>query len=696
MVPTDTSPSVPRKGHGTWRRLLTVAACFFFGAGASWLTKRVTLIPSETGESPAQTSGDATPPRPDATGPNSVQTSEVTTEKHPTEQTGDPLESLMILLCTGQYEQVLQQCEHSEADAYETLLAKGLALEGLGRWDEAAAAYEQLIKQHPGDWQVQLGRVRCALAKREWETARRVRAGVLLRSGPYDRRALQECLMLRAQEVYRQQGRITPLDPLNSEQWAWPADRPAHDRLCEWLLQERGQTEKRRWTDIPWGTLRWEEPRSEGVVEPAVTIRWPEASVGEHIRRLCAALGWEVQVENGCGKELETLRMPLEVSSVPVSEVLSALVDAVGAGWQRQGWNCVIRRERVEAAEAVYRRAWEWCGEHPWLNGLRLVLAWERREWAEGEWSRRLYRQVQEDGLLEERAVALYNAALLEWRWGRWGAARARFYDLLDLIPGHAWEQRARWWLGRTALEHGDLVGAEQHWRAVASSGEAEWSAAASLGLLLIAALKEDNATLRLRLAQRLPAREPYLAWSDLFEAWLDYNRQPTPSRAERVADALLRTRECAAFDTAGTYWAGQVWLRVGQPERMVLCYEQAVRPGPSPWLLKMWDAVARYYHGLGLFEQSRQRDLALLAADPQGLGQRAALRLAEAALQQGRVSQCLQYVQSLRQTADPTTYRSALHLLGQAYERLGHYRAAAECFVGRWPEPSVAQPSSR
>jgi tetratricopeptide (TPR) repeat protein len=185
---------------------------------------------------------------------------------------------------------------------------------------------------------------------------------------------------------------------------------------------------------------------------------------------------------------------------------------------------------------------------------------------------------------------------------------------------------------------------------------------------------------------QRLPGREPYIAWADLLEGWWHYHRHPTPSRADAVAQALERVAEASAFGAAGRYWAGQVWYALGQPERMIRCYEAQPLCGRNPWVLRMWNAVADHYHRLGLIAQSRQRDLALFAVDPDGWGQRAALRLAEAAWQQGQVEECIRYAYRLRR-APPELQREALLLLGRAYERAGRHRQAAECFAGRWPE---------
>jgi tetratricopeptide (TPR) repeat protein len=117
----------------------------------------------------------------------------------------------------------------------------------------------------------------------------------------------------------------------------------------------------------------------------------------------------------------------------------------------------------------------------------------------------------------------------------------------------------------------------------------------------------------------------------------------------------------------------------------MIHCYESQPLLGRNPWIMRMWNDVAEYYHQRGLITQSRQRDLALLAVDPDGWGRWAALRLAEAAWQQGQVEECIRHAQRLRH-ASPELQRAALLLLGRAYERARRYRLAAECFAGRWP----------
>jgi tetratricopeptide (TPR) repeat protein len=422
-------------------------------------------------------------------------------------------------------------------------------------------------------------------------------------------------------------------------------------------------------------------------VEPLLTARWNEATVGVQLHRLCAALGWELTGDSDALARLETVRTAVEVTQAPLGEVLSALTDYAGLHWRREGWKCIIVQGKGTGDDVtVFWRAWAWGGEHPWTEAVGLLLANECWNFSEGEWSRKLYRQILETGTHESQRLALYNWALLEWQQGRYAAARARWYDLLDSTPGTLWTPRAHWWLGRVALETGDLTGAEHHWQTVLRSREAEWSAAAVLGLSLVYLLREDVSQMqRLLQHQRLPGREPYIAWADLLEAWWHYQRQPTPGRAGAVADALERIAEASVFGAAGRYWAGQVWRALERPERMVHCYESQPLLGRNPWVVRMWNDVAEYYHQLGLITHSRQRDLALLAVDPDGWGQRAALRLAEAAWQQGQVEECIRQAQRLRR-ASPELQRAALLLLGRAYERTHRHRQAAECFAGRWP----------
>jgi hypothetical protein len=567
----------------------------------------------------------------------------------------------------------------------------------MNRWEEAAGVYGELARRWPENWQARLGQVRCALAQGEWEKARRLRAEVLLACGQWDRRAMEECIMLRAQQNYRRQHHRTELDPWNSQQWVWPASCPPHERLCEWLLREAAGSASDSRRSFGDNSVVWTDAGMFGGVEPLVTGVWPLASVGEHLRRLCAALGWELQVGAECVAALETTVVRVSVVAVPVNEVLACLAESAGVNGQRQGWTYVVSRTEQEAPVASYLQAHIWCTSHPWRHAVQLLLGYEYRQAAYGEWSQWYYRQVQAEGTLPERAAAFYNSALLEWENGRWAVARARLYDLLDLVPSSVWQWRARWWLGRIALEYGEPAEAEQHWQIVLQSPESQWRAAAALGLQFLAALHDEDALLTQRWHQwRLPAQEPYLAWSDLLEAYMDYRRQPSPSRGERVAAALDRVGECSMLGRAGRYWAGQVWWRLGHGPQMVRCYDQSQAPGRSPWLLKMWEATASYYHQLGLWDRSRPHDLALVASDPYGLGRRAALRLAEASWQRGQLTECLHYARWLRQIPDEQSQRAALQLVGRVYERWGQYRAAADCFAGRWPDEEPTYSSSK
>ena len=603
---------------------------------------------------------------------------------------GEGEETWDVLLALGEFEEVLRCLGTAEKKNPEQDWRKALALEGLGRWEEAETIYDWWEGKVAGDLQnwMRLGKVRCRMAQGDWVEARRWRARVLLHSGGRDRRCFQECLVLHAQEVYQRRGRPPSWDPLlDGQQWAYPAFRPAHERLCEWYLHpSHPSVQSDGFDNWPWGFVRVEGSIREEAVEPLLTARWAEATVGVQLRRLCTVLGWELAGDSDALARLETVRTAVEVNVTPLGEILSALADIAGVHWRREGWKCLVQVQETGGDVNVFWRAWAWGGGHPWSEAVGLPLANECGNFSEGEWSRKLYRQVLEIGSPESQRQALYNWALLEWRQGRYAAARARWYDLLDSAPGTGWTPRAQWWLGRVALESGDLTGAEHHWQSVLRSQHGDWSAPAVLGLSLVYLLREDVPQLqRLLQQQRLPGREPYIAWADLLEAWSHYHRQPTPGRAEVVAVALERIAEASVFGAAGRYWAGQVWRTIGRAERMIHCYESQPLLGRNPWIMRMWNDVAEYYHQRGLITQSRQRDLALLAVDPDGWGRWAALRLAEAAWQQGQVEECIRHAQRLRH-ASPELQRAALLLLGRAYERARRYRLAAECFAGRWP----------
>lgn len=687
----------PEHRRGIWSWCAMVGVCFVAGFGASWWWKTHAgpgEVPDRETEVLANTS-DVTD-EPVEKRATSVQQGQLPQTASVLGEVGrgkaNSEERWDLLLALGEFEEVLRQyaSSGSEEQMPEKAWRKGLALEGLGRWMEAEKLYEEWEGKVGGNLQLwmRLGKVRCRMAQGDWEEARRWKAKVLLQSGDHDRRVLEECLILHAQEWYQRRGQPSPLHPLAEQRRAWPESRPAHERLCEWYLYHPSRMAHKgglsRW---PWGFVRLEAAQRDEVTEPMLTARWSEATVGSHLRRLCATLGWELTGDLDTLGRLETVQTKVEVSAAPLGEVLSALTDSVGVYWRRDGWRCIVQSKETGEEVSILWRAWVWGNEHPWTGAIGLLLAQECQHVAEGEWSRKLYRQVLEGGSQESQHVALYNWALLEWHQGHYAAARARWYDLLDSAPGTPWASRARWWLGRLALESGDLTAAEHHWQSVLRDRDADWSAAALLGLAFVYLLQEDVSRLQqLFQHQRLPAQEPYIAWADLLEAWWHYQRHPTPSRAVTVANALNRITEASAFGAAGRYWAGQVWHALGQPGRMIHCYEHHPLRGRNPWVLRMCNAVANHYHQLGLIAQARQRDLFLLAVDPDGWGQRAALRLAEAAWQQGQVEECIHYAQRLRR-APPELQRAALLMLGQAYERTVRYRQAAECFAGRWPE---------
>ncbi|GIW85095.1 MAG: hypothetical protein KatS3mg107_0755 [Gemmataceae bacterium] len=355
--------------RGIWLWCAMVGVCFAVGLGASWWWKTHARTPSSS-DSEAEVLASSTNEMDElaeertsvAAGPALQegvvspgplhQTASATTGTFPG-KANDGEETWDLLLALGEFEKVLRHYARASGEERvpEKEWRKGLALEGLGRWDEAEKLYDEWEGRAEGDLQLwmRLGKARCRMAKGDWEEARRWRAMVLLRSGEGDRRVVEECQILRAQEWYQRQGQPPPLDPLAERQWAWPASRPAHERLCEWYLHyPRRMAYKSGISRWPWGFVRVEMVLRDEVAEPTLTARWGEATVGEQLRRLCATLGWELTGDPETLGRLETVRTVVVVNSVPLGEVLSALADCAGLHWRREGWKCFVQRKETE------------------------------------------------------------------------------------------------------------------------------------------------------------------------------------------------------------------------------------------------------------------------------------------------------------------------------------------------------------
>jgi tetratricopeptide (TPR) repeat protein len=423
-----------------------------------------------------------------------------------------------------------------------------------------------------------------------------------------------------------------------------------------------------------------------------VTAHLAERRVADAVRALAAAAGLKPVVGAAATVALTKEVAAVDVEAAPLGDVLDALLAGHGLGWTIEGDRLTVTAGAAAAdrgaAVRAFRRAVEAVPKHPSALAARVWLAnfdFEAGRWTEAAAA---YQEVLERAREEpEVPYAVYNLGLVELNAGAFQTARSRFVDLVDRAPRSRWADYGWWWVARTHFDAGDLAAAKRSFESALRGRAREVASAAALAVCVLELLDgtEDRARAALD-GERGDMRPQHAALREALEAVLRYRQTPTPARRTALIAALGRSGDGAALGPGGAYFAGRVYRDLGVTERAVALFDDASARTRGPLAHRMAFEVAEWYDAREQADPARQRYLALAVTDPKGYGPKAELRLAQLALREQNLDDCLRRCRTLltRAGADRT---ATLATMGRAYELRRNYRAAAECFAGRAPE---------
>ena len=688
VEPEATAPALPTRPvrGGRFRRLrrFRFAAFVLFGIAAGTLGRS-----AFGGPKPAPTEPHARADTPEA--------------PHPEETAADRID---LALRVGRFPAALKLIHAAPphafgADGRALAYREGLCLEGLRQWDAAAAAYKKAAVDD-GDvaaWaRATLGHARCATAAGDARTAGDLLNRVLVRSGHpacRDRNVLGECLYLRARLALHDLGPRPAPDPLDDRALAWPPLDGGLDDYLAWLPEGEPSASAGPPAPAARGEIvevfrtRW----APGVAE--VTARFAKRPTADALSAVAAAAGLTIRADGPTAARLAAGRqVALDVESAPLAEVMTALTDSLGLEWRTDGAALVVGpatpadpAARRVAAGAALRRAVAVAPDHPAARAARVTLSnldhegESRRRAADG-----FRRFLADEPNAPEAAHAAYNLGLLELADGNLPAARAQWAFLIDHDPRAQWAGLGWWWAARTHLDAGDTAAARKPLDLARAGPSKEVAAAAVLGQCLCHLLDgDDDAARELMRGTRTPDRAAYLDTSGWFGALLRHRTAPTDDRAGELRTALAAGGDGRALGPAGALLAGRAYRESGRPDSAVRVYEAAAAVGRGPLAVRMTFEAAEFFAALDRRAAARTRFLAVAAADPDGLGPRAGVRVAELAARDGRGAEC---VRRCRAAAGRPGVEldELLPVMGRGFELEGKYRLAAECFAGRLP----------
>ncbi len=629
-------------------------------------------------------------------------------EKHePHDSHGSPYAEIDSALGSGKYEHAYEDIEKHKAKHPEQWDAAGtyreaLSLEGMKRYKAASKLYAQAANPDgdPAKWAVAaLGQVRCAIAQGDSVFANKLLSRIALQSGrPGMPAALNgECLFLRAHCELLDLGVEAEVDPFNPNAISWPSLSTKLEHVLDAFPY--GAAHKHDEHEEHDDSAQHTADEGDHVPQPKVIAKADEqlvswnrtsGSILSHVQGLAEQFHWELKIGAKETSELATRSSPVQVAGLPVGEVLSALLHPMGLEWKQAGTQLVIRKPTSEPswaeASATLQRALAVAPKHLAAPSARICIANCDLEMGRTRSAITSYQKFLETEPAATAARdASYNLGLHHAQQGEWKFAKQQFLDVIDRSKGGRWQELGRWWLGRVALDSGDIGLSLKFFRMLFESSSKDLRAGAVLGVAACHLFNDDvEAAQEVLLKLRAPAGTIQNIGT-VFKTWVQQKLKPSAGRAERVYDSLKVANDLRGLGTIGLYLAGKMYREMDDRTRMADVFAFATLRCRGPIAVRMHFELAEFWNEFDNRDEARQHYLATAILDPEGWGRHALVGLAGLALREGEPRECLALCKQYLQVREARA-SDVLSLMGRSYEQLGKYRAAAECFAGKFP----------
>jgi tetratricopeptide (TPR) repeat protein len=432
-----------------------------------------------------------------------------------------------------------------------------------------------------------------------------------------------------------------------------------------------------------------------------------DASVRDCVARLASSAGLHLKWSERAQLRAEARKITIVLEEARLAEVFSAVADLVGLVWKVTGTDLSfvgdeeptvdeLSSYRADLAKRVLREAIQSFPRNSVSPPGFLELG--NLEFSAGNlaeacgWYERLIREAPQSST---KLDAYYNLGIARRRLNQRTAARQAFYRVVDERRGHELEALAYLQIARAHLEDYEFDQAIRPARRSISAGIG--TPAQPLAALTLAAsyllTKNPRAANTALLDSRAQLLEPrYRVTTSFLDALARYRCAVGQRAGQREASELLSAvwaaRRSDVLWPIGQLLMGQAYQELGLADQMAELYQDVLPKTRGPVAAEMTCTLAEYFLANDEFGRAEPLFLFLANADDPRWTPRAYLQLAELAFRQGRPKECLKWGNRL--AADPAAkqFPRILHVMGQAYEKLGEYARAAKCFSGEWPMP--------
>jgi tetratricopeptide (TPR) repeat protein len=584
-----------------------------------------------------------------------------------------------------------------------------LCLEGLGRWDQAIAAYRALASRSPAPAlaaAAQLGQARVWIRMRRPVEAKPLLGDLIMRSAQpvlRNQAYLADARYLLGLALTVEALRPVKPTPLVDGVAAHTATDWPVERALDWVTAIKDTEGANLEPGEDYVVVQRFGANPEGFL---VRASVKHATVSAILESLAEQCGLKVQWTPQAQQQVAERSTAVLVESLPLYDILRALADPLGLMWHvedgvlnltsvEEGLKEAHPSYRIALAKRALRDAVLAYPAHPltpaaYLELGNLEVASSRLKEARA-WYERLIKESPRSPMLTE---AYYNLGLTQRRLGDSTGARNALYRVVDRAPGHELAPLAYLRIGQLYLEESEPeLAIVPLRRAISSSVGSPTQPAATVALGVAYLLTENpRAANAILLENRLViGQPPYRAVAAFLDALARYRGTVAARQVQREASgllaALLAVREDPLLGPAGKLLVGQAYRDLGMGEQMVAFYENALRELRGPLAAEMTFILAEALYTADRREAALQLFASLASKETTKWVPRALLRLAEITLQEKRPQDCLTWCRKLLQQPGAADATLILKLMGKAYEQLGDHRRAARCYMGQLPD---------
>ena len=445
-----------------------------------------------------------------------------------------------------------------------------------------------------------------------------------------------------------------------------------------------------------------------------VSLRAAGAPLTEVLEKVVEVTQLEINSDSRVRGMLQSRSVDLDVADLDLATVLDGVLEPVGLSWQHADGSIQLelsadpvagapQPERADRAERFCREALASHPDHPLAWGTQSALGNIRFEQQAYEDAVSVYQSVLRRS--EDKQVNVctwFNLGKAYLLQKQYEPSRQAFFKVADLASGQSLQPIVYLYLGRLLLEDGQTEQAiRQFVRAQSLAQDSEIRCRSTMALagayLLAGNPQAANMTLMahrdvLKSSSHEQAEAAFLAALARFRGTADPTERMR--RGRTLVSAVAHVEPGRSFGFAGYLLLGQAHDELGLPSQMKDVYREALQVAPQHFLRdRVQYELAMHLAENREWSQAQELLQGLVDESSSRWSRQARFALAEVALQQEQIEDCLRWCYELVDTSmSGSEKQQLLKMMGQAYERQADHLKAALCFAGLVPVPVATE----